>query len=87
MNTFISGAMTMGYLIAGLFFLRYWSRSRDVLFSYFAASFWLLAVQRIALAFTAERFENSTGIYLMRLLAFVLIIVAILQKNRSRNGF
>ena len=37
-NTFsllISGALTMGYLVAGLFFYRFWRESRDRLFLLF----------------------------------------------------
>jgi uncharacterized membrane protein HdeD (DUF308 family) len=83
MNELIAGAMTMAYFVAGLFFLRFWARSRDTLFMYFAVAFWILAVQRLAVSFENEQQEDKVIFYVLRLLAFVLIIVAIWQKNRS----
>lgn len=79
----MSGAIVTGYLVAGLFFLRYWRQSRDRLFAIFAAAFWLLAVQRLALALTTQYFEDVTWLYGVRLLAFVLILLAIIDKNRA----
>ena len=79
----MSGAIVTGYLIAGLFFLRYWRQSRDRLFVIFALAFWLLALQRLALAFTTQYFEDVTWLYGVRLLAFVLILLAIIDKNRA----
>jgi hypothetical protein len=43
MHTFFSGMVTMGFLIAGLFFLRFWWRTQDKLFAVFAVAFWLFA--------------------------------------------
>lgn len=79
----MSGAIVTGYLVAGLFFLRYWRQSRDRLFAIFTAAFWLLAVQRLALALTTQYFEDVTWLYGVRLLAFVLILLAIIDKNRA----
>ena len=49
---FLSGAITLGFLVAALFFLRFWRRTRDNLFLAFAAAFALLglgqAVQALA---------------------------------------
>ncbi len=83
MNPLLAGAIIMGYLVAGLFFLRFWKRSNDSLFVYFAVAFWLLAAQRLALALTAERNEENTGYYIVRLAAFVLILIGIWNKNQS----
>ncbi|CAN5827877.1 hypothetical protein BH23GEM5_BH23GEM5_06450 [soil metagenome] len=80
----MSGAIVTGYLVTGLFFLRYWRQSRDRLFAIFAAAFWLLAVQRLALALTTQYFEDVTWLYGVRLVAFVLILLAIIDKNRAR---
>ncbi len=85
MSQFISGAITMAYLVAGLFFLRYWKVTRDRLFALFALAFWVLAGQRLALALTTETAENTTVLYVVRLIAFTLILAAIVEKNRSRN--
>jgi hypothetical protein len=81
----VSGAVTMGYAVAGLFFLRFWRETRDRLFLIFAGAFWLLGLQRLALAFTPDMIEDDTGLYLVRLFAFLLILAAIVDKNRSRR--
>lgn len=85
----ISGAIVMGYWVAGLYFLRFWQRSRDRLFAVFGAAFWLLGLQRLALATHPEWNDEYGSIYLLRLLAFLMILGAIVDKNRaaaSRRG-
>jgi len=82
MINLISGALFAGYAVAGLFFLRFWMSSRDRLFALFAAAFWILALQRVALAVTQAYIEDQAMFYLLRLLAFIIIIVAIVDKNR-----
>lgn len=79
----ISGAIVMGYGVVGLFFLRFWRETRDRLFLIFAGAFWLLGGQRLALAFSHDMVEDDTGLYLVRLFAFLLILGAIVDKNRS----
>jgi hypothetical protein len=74
----ISGALLMGYAIAALFFLRYWRDTHDSLFAYFSAAFLLLAVGRVGLSVA----EPHQLLYVLRLAAFVLIIVAIVMRNR-----
>ena len=76
----ISGALAMGYLVAAMFFLKFWSEARDRLFGLFASAFALLAVQRVLLPFAPADMDWLP--YVVRLLAFVLIIVAIVDKNR-----
>lgn len=83
LNQLITGALMMGYLVVGLFFLRFWKQSRDRLFAFFACAFLLLSAQRLALAFTTHDSEGTVFLYLVRLLAFVLILIAIIDKNRS----
>jgi hypothetical protein len=78
----LAGLLLGGYLVAGLFFLKFWARSHDRLFAMFAAAFGMLAVQRLVLAVTNDYAEDRPDIYLIRLVAFVLIIVAIVDKNR-----
>ena len=73
----------MGYIVVGLFFLKFWKQSRDRLFSLFALAFFILAGQRLALALTTQNSEGNVFLYLVRLLAFLLILVAIIDKNRS----
>jgi len=78
----LSGLVVMGDLIAALFFLKFWRRSGDSLFAIFAASFGLLALGQVLLALTNVPVEERSWIYLLRLAAFTLIIVAIVRKNR-----
>jgi hypothetical protein len=82
-NHLVSGAIFMGYLVAGLFFLRFWRDTRDRLFLIFAVAFALLGVQRVALVLTREMLESQTGLYVIRLFAFLLILGAIVDKNRK----
>jgi hypothetical protein len=81
---YVSGAITMGQLIAGLFFLRFWTRTRDGLFLAFAAAFWLLAMNQGIIALAGIPREEQSWVYVLRLAAFLLIILAIVSKNISR---
>lgn len=81
----ISGALVAGYLVAALFFLRFRRETGDRLFLAFAVAFAILAGQRLALALIPSSNRGDTIIYGLRLLAFVLILVAIADKNR-KNG-
>ena len=84
LKSFVSGAMVMAYLVAGLFFLRFWRDTRDRLFAIFATAFWLLAVQRAVLTLLAHQGqEGAVWIYALRVLAFLLILFAVIDKNRS----
>lgn len=81
----IAGAMAAGYGVVGLFFLRFWSRTRDSLFLAFAVAFALLAAgQALPVLYGLPR-ENLHGVFLLRLAAFSLIIVAIVSKNLGRG--
>jgi hypothetical protein len=82
MTEFVSGILVAGYLVAALFFLRFWAQSRDRLFALFAAAFGLLAIQRFALTVTGAPIEEQTLFYVLRLLAFAVIALAIIDKNR-----
>ena len=84
MRTFMWGVLAMASLIAALFFLRFWRDSRDRLFVMFGAAFFILAVHRIGLEFTTDAPERTTAWYFVRLLAFLIIIVAIFDKNRKK---
>jgi hypothetical protein len=78
----ISGALVAGYLVAALFFARFWTQSRDRLFAMFSAAFVILAIQRLALALSAAPMEDRTLLYVLRLIAFGVIAFAIIDKNR-----
>jgi hypothetical protein len=82
--SFLSGYVTLAYLILGLFFLKFWRRTRDSFFAIFACAFGLLAVNQFAYP-SADAAQEYGWIYLLRLAAFVLIIVAIIRKNMRVN--
>ena len=82
-NAFLSGMVTAGFLGSGLFFARFWSRSRDFLFLAFAAAFWLLALNEALIALAPEPIVGRSWFYLLRVAAFLLIVTAIVQKNAS----
>jgi Family of unknown function (DUF5985) len=82
MTDVLSGILIALDAVAGLFFLRFWVASRDRLFALFAVAFWILGIQRLLLAVTAEIVEDQAIFYTLRLVAFVIIIVAIVDKNR-----
>ena len=80
--SFLSGAITMGFLVAGLLFLRFWRRTREPLFASFAAAFWLLGLAQALLALTGIPDEERSWVYLVRLLAFALILASVWRANR-----
>jgi hypothetical protein len=81
---FLSGAITLGFVVAGLFFLRFWKRTGERLFIAFALAFWLLGLGQALLSFTDIPVEERSWLYLLRLAAFLLILVSVWSKNRRR---
>ncbi len=84
MNEMLSGAIVASSLVAGLFFLRFWRHTRDRFFLYFALSFFLEAINRLALTLVVHAQEDNPLFYTLRVLAYGLIVAAIWQKNRKR---
>jgi hypothetical protein len=83
MFEFFSGVIAMGFVVAGLFFLRFWRRTGDGLFAAFAVAFWILAANQTLLAFSRVPLEERSWLYLLRLAAFSIIIAAVVVKNRT----
>lgn len=83
----ISGAIVLGDWVAGLFFLLFWRRSGDRLFAIFATAFWVLGFQRIVLATTPVSSEDNAWIYVLRLVAFAIILGGIIDKNRRARPY
>jgi hypothetical protein len=86
LHTFLNGALTATSVVAAIFFLRYWHLTRDRFFVLFAAAFLALAGNWAVLASMSPTAEGQHWIYLLRLLAFLLILTAIIDKNRSERG-
>ena len=81
----MGGALPALAFVIGLFFWRYWRASGDRLFVFFTAAFWLMGVNWGAVALVSPAHEARPYFYLLRLAAFVLISIAIVDKNR-RDG-
>jgi len=85
MTELFTGAITMGSLVIALFFLRFWRDSHDRFFLYFALSFFIEGVHRLYSALHDNGGEDSPLHYLIRLLAYGLILWAILEKNLPKS--
>ena len=87
---FFSGICMTSFAASGVFFLKFWKASRDPFYLYFCMACWLLAIERIVVVtltymlnwMTPEN-ESGSWIYIIRLVAFLIIFAAVLQKNRS----
>jgi hypothetical protein len=83
---FLSGALALGFGVCALFFLRFWRRTREELFLAFAVAFLLLGLGQTVLDLANIPTEQRGSLYLLRLLAFLLILVAIYRKNRRARS-
>lgn len=86
MIEFLSGAVTLGYLVAAGFFARFWRKTGERLFVAFAVAFVVLALNQAVAQWIGAADERVAYTYLLRVLAFVLILAAIIDKNLSQKG-
>ncbi|MGH2806804.1 MAG: DUF5985 family protein [Actinomycetota bacterium] len=86
MTQFIHGATTLANLLVSVYFLRFWHESRDRLFAIFSVAFFIFAGNRILLSVLDTENEVRTFVYVLRLIAFLLIIVGVVDKNRPSRG-
>jgi hypothetical protein len=84
LNVFLRGSIAMGHAVAGLFFLRYYVRSRDQFFLMFSIAFFALGSIRVAMIFLADPMEQHY-LYWVRFFAYLLILGAIVKKNLPRR--
>jgi hypothetical protein len=80
MNDILTGAITMASLVIALFFLRFWRNTGDSFFLYFSLSFLIEGLHRLYSALNDD-LEDTPLHYLIRLVAYGLILWAILEKN------
>ena len=78
---FLFGMTTMGFMIASLFFLSFWRRTHDPLFAIFGIAFFLLAINQAAVVLSSVPSGEQIWIYALRIIAFGLLIAAIIAKN------
>lgn len=79
---FLSGAITLGYLVLALFFLRFWKNAGDRLFFLFALAFGVFALERIIFIYLSPSNEIAPYVYCVRLVGFLIILFAIIDRNR-----
>jgi uncharacterized membrane protein HdeD (DUF308 family) len=83
LNGFLLGIIVACSLTAGAFFIKFWRQTRDTLFLAFAASFIVEGLNRTMILFVDEPNLGHPVIYLVRLLSYLLILIAIINKNRA----
>ena len=77
----LSGALVFAYAVSGVHFLRFWRRTGDRLFAHFAAAFWLFALNQLVVSVPVVTDDTNGYVYLLRVLGFVIILIAIVDKN------
>ena len=80
-EAFLLGVVALTSLMAGLFFLKFWRRTRDSLFLAFAIAFFIEGANRVASLNASKPNEGTAWIYTVRLFAFLIILGGILYKN------
>lgn len=85
MSLFLAGITLTLFWATALFFFRFWSKTGDRLFGAFGLALWLLGLERLLLIFIPAAHEGRPYIYLVRLSAFILILIAIIDKNTKRE--
>jgi L-asparagine transporter-like permease len=77
--------VTFGFLAAAGFFLSFWRKTTDRLFLAFAVAFVLFALNQALGSWFTVVSEPTSLIYVLRVLGFVIILGAIVDKN-ARPG-
>ena len=89
MIEFLAGVVAMGFVVISAFFLRFWSKTSDRFFLAFAIAFFLFALNQFLATWLGATDEHVGYTYLLRVLGYVLLVCAIVDKNVSgqkRNG-
>ena len=71
--------------LVALFFMRFWRKTRDRLFVIFSIAFLLLAANWLLVGLSGAAEDRKVLFYVLRLLAFIAIIIGIVDKNRVRQ--
>jgi hypothetical protein len=83
---YLAGAVTLGYLVCSGFFLRFWRQTGERLFLAFGIAFALLALNQAASSYFEAGDERTLVAYALRVLGFILILAAIVDKNLSAKS-
>lgn len=79
----ISGALMMVSFVIGIIFMKFWKKSHDRLFLMFGIAFWMMAFERFVLGYLNTTDESHLHIYFIRMIAFAIILIAIVLKNKE----
>lgn len=85
LGAFLSGADMALFMVAALFFARFWARTRDRLFAVFSLSFLMMGLERFVLLAKGLDDETQSWVYLIRFAAFSLLVIGIVDKNRANS--
>jgi hypothetical protein len=80
---FFLGVIVTGSLTAAAFFLKFWRQTADRLFLGFGLAFAIEGFNRLAFLFLETPNEGDPLIYTVRLFSYLLILAAIINKNRT----
>ena len=82
LEAFLLGIIFTMNIIAAVYFLKFWRKTHERLFLAFGAAFLIEGFNRLGFLFLEDPSEGSPTIYTIRLMAFLLVLAAILSKNR-----
>lgn len=80
---YVLGFAATASLVAAMFFMRFWWKTRDFLFMSFAVAFLYQAIASTATVFEIHPSGVNSWMYLVQIGTYLLILAAILSKNRS----
>ena len=82
MTDLLAGGAALASFAIALAFFRFWRTSQDRLFLAFGVAFCIFGANRVILALSDRDSEDLLPVYGLRLAAFVVIILAIVDRNR-----
>ncbi len=85
MTNMLSGAIAMASFVIAMFFLQYWTRTRDRFFLLFSLSFFIQCLNRVLMVGLPGASETSALFYSIRVFSYLLILFAVLDKNRGKH--
>lgn len=85
MEGFLIGVIATASVASGVFFLRFWRETHDSLFLAFGLAFIIEGINRATVMLTDHPNEGSPRIYIVRCLAFLIILAGIVHKNRRMS--
>lgn len=84
---FLSGIYMATFAASSLIFYKMWKKMGDRFFLLFGLACSVLAIERIPLLFVSpSQNDNDSWVFIFRLTAFVLILIAIIDTNRVRRN-